>query len=239
MKIFKILLIIIFSTFLFSCDPTPEFVLDMSEYNLEDRLSIPDNDTYLWKYSTDSTYRIFDSSNVEYLMYQEMQDSLHTDFQYLTSHRGKKTKFYVFHCTASKEGVNLTAEWFTNFFLSPKPKGRGWSRVGYTELLTLNGEWKQLRANNYDGYTSYEEMTYGVKGINSESMHFAYVGGVDRKLNPKNTLTKEQIQGIKYKILQIKCFDPEATIIFGHRDVKGVSKACPSFDVRSLFKDIL
>ena len=217
-------------------------IIDENEYILEDRIDVPET-LPQYNYQTDTL-------NWENLMYYEMmgvtkQDGLFYNTKIKTPIQiEKKTKYYVFHCTATPRGRNLQPNWFLNFFLSPKPKGRGWSRPGYTEILTLDGIWHQIYKNNYDGFTAYDEMTYGVRGINSISMHFAYVGGTDRSLKSENTLTSAQKRAIRDKILHIRCFDPFAEIIFGHRDAineitKGSHKDCPSFNFREEFKDIL
>lgn len=240
---FLILLILSFFLF-FSCEHEVEKVIDYSEYSLEDRITIPKQDTISVDSFGNKSYHFSerDTLNPEYLLYLEMQafssDSEYNSMSWYSpklENKGRRTKYYVFHCTASKEGLDLDLEWFLDFF----KYDRKWSRPGYTELLTLDGVWHEMYPNNYDGYTSYQEMTYGVKGINSQSMHFAYVGGVDKRLKPKDTTNNAQVAAIAAKIKEIYCFDPNAEIIFGHRDHTGVTKACPSFDLRNKFKDIL
>jgi len=179
-------------------------IIDENEYILEDRIDVPET-LPQYNYQTDTL-------NWENLMYYEMmgvtkQDGLFYNTKIKTPIQiEKKTKYYVFHCTATPRG--------------------------------------QIYKNNYDGFTAYDEMTYGVKGINSISMHFAYVGGTDKNLKSENTLTPAQKIAIRDKILHIRCFDPFAEIIFGHRDAineitKGSHKDCPSFNFREEFKDIL
>lgn len=143
---------------------------------------------------------------------------------------GYRTKYYNIHCTASKQGVDLDGEWFKRFFREE----RGWKKCGYNAIIRLDGTIDTLHAWDYDGFTTLDELTNGVKGKNRHSLNFAYVGGVDENLKPKDTRTTEQIFAIAILIHNIKMYDPEAQIM-GHRDHDGVKKACPSFDVRKTY----
>lgn len=233
---FKGLLYVFVAMCILSCGPSDSSeLIDLSEYDMPSRISVPNGSSSY--YVGQDSLALFDSSSVEFSLYAEMNSDSALEKSYFSRPLDivKKTRYYVFHCTASAEGVDLGVDWFLSFFKNDM----GWSRPGYSMLLTLDGVWREMYPNNWDGYTSFQEMTYGVRGINSESMHFAYVGGVDKDLNPKNTLDEKMRQAMRYMILYIKHVDPDAEIIFGHRDAPGVSKACPSFDLRKEFEDVL
>jgi len=114
-----------------------------------------------------------------------------------------------------------------------KLKGRGWDRPGYSDLIRLDGELVNIQPFNTDGYVDYNEMTWGVAGENSHARHVVYAGGVDEKLNPKDTRTEAQIKSLlvylKYMVLR----HPHIQI-GGHNQF--ANKACPSFDVPSFLK---
>jgi N-acetylmuramoyl-L-alanine amidase len=147
--------------------------------------------------------------------------------------RGNKTRYYNFHCTASKEGIDLDGAWFLRFFRND----RGWKNPGYNGIILLDGTLEKLHPYNMDGYTTRDEISNGVKGRNSVSLNFAYVGGVDKFLRSKDTRTPAQIKTMTKLAYQLRCSDSEA-IFMGHRDHMGVSKACPSFDVNEEYPEI-
>ena len=154
--------------------------------------------------------------------------------------RGKKTRYINIHCTASKEGVDLSAKWFLDFF----KYDRGWSRPGYNVLILLDGSVEILVPFDYDGYTIPSEWSNGVYGANSVSINLAYVGGVDSRLRAKDTRTEAQKRAMDNLLQTLHCNMPDL-IITGHRDHSkdkngdGIVsesewiKSCPSFDVEA------
>ena len=139
---------------------------------------------------------------------------------------GKKTKYINIHCTASKEGVNLKASWFLKFF----KEERKWSKPGYNFIIELDGNIEETVPVNFDGYTTWSEVSYGVAGKNSVSINIAYVGGVDKNLKAKDTRTIQQKAALKKLVQNLLCNMPDV-IVFGHRDHPRVYKDCPSFEV--------
>jgi hypothetical protein len=148
---------------------------------------------------------------------------------------GQTIKYLVVHCTATPEGREVTKADIERWHLSPKPSGRGWSRVGYTDLIQLGGELVNLSPFNQDNIIQNHEMTWGAKGINGVSRHVVYAGGCDKNMNPKDTRTisqKEALEAyVKYMILR----HPHIKVA-GHYQF--AAKACPSFDVPNWLKSI-
>lgn len=152
----------------------------------------------------------------------------------------KPIRYLVIHCTATPEGRSVTAETVRNWHLNPPPKGRGWSRVGYSDLILLDGTRHRFVKHDGDRWIDPEEITNGVKGINSESRHVCYVGGLtsDGK-TPKDTLNEKQNATLSSIIAEVLGYAPEI-LIAGHNQFS--NKACPSFFVpdylrnRSLIK---
>ena len=57
-------------------------------------------------------------------------------------------KNLVIHCSATPEGRNVTKEDIIKWHTAPKPEGRGWSRVGYSDMIALNGNLINLLPRN-------------------------------------------------------------------------------------------
>lgn len=97
-----------------------------------------------------------------------------------------------------------------------------WKSPGYHFIIKSNGEVMNLQP--------IEKISNGVKGYNSNSIHISYIGGIDKKGNPKDTRTGEQIAAQIKLLEEMKAKFPAARVL-GHKDFPGVAKACPSFDV--------
>ena len=137
----------------------------------------------------------------------------------------------IIHCSATYEGVDIRPETIREWHMGEN--GRGWTRVGYSDIITLDGALHNMHfakgSNPYDDKIDNAEMTWGVRGMNQYAKHVCYIGGMQRNpKKPKNTLTSEQKETltiyIKHEILR----QPNI-LIAGHNQFS--NKACPSFDV--------
>jgi N-acetylmuramoyl-L-alanine amidase len=117
--------------------------------------------------------------------------------------------------------------------------GRGWSRVGYADMILLDGSLVNLVPYDNDAYVEPWEITNGASGINGLARHIVYAGGKDKtdlslKTN-KDTRTPAQTETLKNWV-----FD----IIAKHPTIKGAGhnqfakKACPSFSVPQWLRSI-
>lgn len=149
---------------------------------------------------------------------------------------GKPLKYLVIHCTATPEGREVSAADIRAWHTAPKPKGRGWIQVGYTDLIHLDGAVERLVDNNEDTNVDPWEITNGTTGYNSVSRHIVYVGGCDRQMRPKDTRTDAQRQAMKDYVLDFHRRFPSVRII-GHHELNA-GKACPSFDVQEWLGEI-
>jgi len=136
-------------------------------------------------------------------------------------------KFLIIHCTATPEGRSVTAETVRNWHTKPKPVGRGWSRVGYSDLILLDGSRHRFVRHNGDKWIDPNEVTNGVAGMNSVSRHVCYVGGLtpDGK-KAKKTLTESQSGILSSIIAEVLTYNP-GVLIAGHNQF--ANKDCPSF----------
>jgi len=88
----------------------------------------------------------------------------------------------VIHCTDTPAGRNITDKDIIRWHTSPAEKGgRGWSRVGYSDIVYLDGSLVNMTPFNQDNKVDNAEMTWGVRGINARSRHVVYVGGRKRR----------------------------------------------------------
>lgn len=150
----------------------------------------------------------------------------------------KELQYLVIHCTATPEGREVTADEIRVWHTAPKPKGRGWRQVGYTDLFHLDGRRERLVENNGDAYVDSWEITNGAAGYNSVSRHIVYAGGLTPDgTRPKDTRTSAQTEALKSYVIAFHELHPGVKIV-GHRDLPGVNKACPSFEVGAWLKSI-
>jgi N-acetylmuramoyl-L-alanine amidase len=74
----------------------------------------------------------------------------------------RKIDYIVIHCTATQP--NTKKESILNYWKNTLK----WKSVGYHRLIDANGIIHEL--------AKYEQTTNGVKGYNSNSIHFSYIG---------------------------------------------------------------
>ena len=134
----------------------------------------------------------------------------------------RKINYIAIHCTATQP--NATKQSILNYWKNTLK----WRSVGYHRLIDANGVIHEL--------ANYEQVTNGVKGYNSNSIHFSYIGGIDERGKAKDTRTLKQKESLLYLIKQAKKLYPNA-IVQGHRDF-GANKACPSFDAKNEYKNL-
>ena len=139
--------------------------------------------------------------------------------------QSKRTiKEIIVHCTATPEGRIETVESVRNMH-----KARGFSDIGYHYLIGLNGErWEGRNVNLIGAHC---------EGHNSNSIGVCYVGGVDKKMQAKDTRTEKQKDALVALLKDLRKLYPKAKI-YGHRDFDKKGKACPSFDATKEYKNI-
>ena len=139
----------------------------------------------------------------------------------------KPFEYLIIHCTATPEGRSITPQTVKNWHTLPKPVGRGWDRVGYSDLILIDGTRYQFVKHNMDKWIDPEEITNGVAGLNSISRHVCYVGGLSQdKTEGKDTLTDDQSRTLSAIIAEVLSYNPDVKIA-GHNQFS--NKMCPSF----------
>lgn len=150
-----------------------------------------------------------------------------------------KMKYLVIHCTATPEGREVSQSDIRHWHTDPVSKGgRGWKQVGYTDLIHLDGTVERLVQNNEDAEVDPWEVTNGAAGYNSVSRHIVYAGGLAKDgKTAKDTRTLEQKRALVKYVRDFHERFPQIRIV-GHRELPGVKKACPSFDVQQWLQAI-
>jgi len=124
--------------------------------------------------------------------------------------------------------------------------GRGWSQVGYSDLIQRQGKTLNLVSWNMDNVIDSAEVTNGAAGYNSVSRHVCLAGGwsVDGKskdgkidgvyVEASKLYTVQQLDSLKQYIRIQKNICPDV-IVVGHNSLS--TKTCPNFNVAKFLKD--
>ncbi len=146
----------------------------------------------------------------------------------------------IIHCLATPEGKHFTKDDVIRWHTAPKIQGgRAWKKPGYGDMIYLDGQLVNLVPFDTDDFIDLWEISNGVEGMNGNSRHIAYVGGMDKEnKKAKDTRTHEQTMSLetylKYMILR----HPDIQIA-GHNEVPNAKgKACPSFSVSEWCRSI-
>jgi N-acetylmuramoyl-L-alanine amidase len=144
-----------------------------------------------------------------------------------------KLDYLIIHCTATPEGRKVTKEDIEQWHLIE----RGWSKVGYRDVIHLDGTLENLIDYNQDNEIDPWEMSNGAYGFNSKSAHVVYVGGTEKDdiYKSKDTRTYEQHKSLQIYVLFMILKHPNIKVI-GHNEVS--FKSCPSFDVGEWLRSI-
>lgn len=104
-----------------------------------------------------------------------------------------------------------------------------WSDVGYHYVIRRSGEVETGRPVDRPGAH--------VKGANHDSIGIAWVGGMAEGSNQaEDNRTADQTVALFNLIQDLQERFPGAAVL-GHRDIKGVTKECPCFDVREWYTE--
>ncbi len=143
----------------------------------------------------------------------------------------------VVHCTATPEGREVSRRELDSWHKAAKfepyvaPSGDR-TYAGYHLLVHLDGRFERLRPDSHRGQHEPRE------NMNNRAVALCYVGGLDADgKSPKDTRTPAQKKRLLTLLRTLRARYPDARII-GHRDIKGVAKACPSFDARKEYESI-
>lgn len=139
-----------------------------------------------------------------------------------------RVDFIAIHCSATPADAkheNIDAATIRQWH-----RAKGWRDIGYHYVIKRDGAVQKGRADDVPG--AHEPR------INARSLAICLVGGspplgsaASKQGLGENNYTPAQWVSLNTLVHELKVKHPNAEVL-GHRDVPGVRKACPSFDVR-------
>lgn len=127
-------------------------------------------------------------------------------------------QYLIVHCSATPPSIYVDASVITSWH-----RQRGFAKGGYHKIIRRDGVVENGRALN--------EVGAHAVGFNSKSVGICLAGGVTIKNVPVDNFTVKQKNSLVVVLKELKALFKNARVL-GHRDIPGVKKACPSFDVR-------
>lgn len=134
--------------------------------------------------------------------------------------RRPSTDTIVVHCSASPPNPKTTWRDIDRWH-----RQRGFLMIGYHYVIRTDGE-VETTPRHIDSIGAH------AAGHNTRSVGICMVGGVDKDMQPADNFAPVQKASLSCLLAELLQAYPGANIV-GHRDLPGVKKACPSFDVRA------
>lgn len=131
----------------------------------------------------------------------------------------------IVHCSATPQDIDIGADEIRQWH-----KAKGWSDIGYHYVIRRDGALEEGRPVELVGAHA--------KGHNTGTIGICLVGGTDAENKDKaeaNYTISQYIAVYNLILHLIGKYGLEITDVKGHRDLPGVAKACPCFDVQGLF----
>ena len=143
-----------------------------------------------------------------------MSNAILTSSQYQNYRR---IDLVVIHCSATRCTRSYTVD-----DCRRDHRNRGFADIGYHYYITRDGV-------VHAGRPLYTEGAHA-QGYNRYSIGICYEGGLDIRGRPADTRTPQQKDTLHRLLQRLKEDCPQARVV-GHRDLPGVRKACPCFEV--------
>ena len=125
----------------------------------------------------------------------------------------------VIHCSATRATRSYTVD-----DCRRDHRARDYADIGYHFYITRDGVVHRGRPLHTEGAHA--------RGFNHHSIGICYEGGLDAEGRPADTRTLQQKNTLHRLLLRLKKDYPNVRIV-GHRDLPGVTKDCPCFEVLS------
>ena len=133
----------------------------------------------------------------------------------------RKIKKIIVHCSATPESMDVGTEEIRRWH-----KERGWNDIGYHDVIRRDGTLEKGRDISIAGAHA--------KGHNFSSIGVCLIGGVDGNGKGEDNFAIIQKQNLRVYLDFMALRFPNAEIL-GHRDIEGVKKECPCFNVREWY----
>lgn len=135
------------------------------------------------------------------------------------------TTTIIIHCSATRSEANVRAHHIRQWHVE-----KGWADIGYHFVICRDGAIERGRDQDAVGAHA--------KGANDYSIGICMVGGLDLRGAPSDDYTPAQWASLKTLVLGLMAEYPGIESVIGHRDVPGVKKDCPCFDVADWLKRV-
>ena len=145
-----------------------------------------------------------------------MSNAILTSCQY---QEYRRIDLIVIHCSATRATQRYTVD-----DCRRDHRARGFADIGYHYYITQDGV-------VHRGRQLYQVGAHAT-GYNRHSIGICYEGGLDIRGQPADTRTLAQKETLQRLLERLKEDYPEARVV-GHRDLPGVKKACPCFEVKT------
>ena len=129
----------------------------------------------------------------------------------------RRIDLIVIHCSATRATQRYTVD-----DCRRDHRARGFADIGYHYYITRDGV-------VHAGRPLYQVGAHAT-GYNAHSIGICYEGGLDIRGRPCDTRTPEQKETL-HKLLQRLKEDYQEARVVGYRDLPGVQKDCPCYDV--------
>jgi N-acetylmuramoyl-L-alanine amidase len=141
----------------------------------------------------------------------------------------REIKKIILHCSATQEGRDYTAQEIREWHMR---EPRSWSDIGYHFVIRNdgNGTIERGRPVERQGAHTLKE--------NFSSIGIVYVGGVDKDLKAKDTMTICQEESFLKLVESLRLVFGESLPVYGHNDFTD-KKECPSFKVSEKFPKLV
>lgn len=139
----------------------------------------------------------------------------------------RKLQLLVIHCTDTPANREVTKAVIEQWHINE----RGWSRVGYSDLIQLDGSIVNLIEFDQDDTVDPWEISNGARGFNAISRHVVYAGG----RHGVDTRTQAQKYALEVYVKYMLLRYPNLQVC-GHNQLS--KKYCPSFNVRKWLREI-
>ena len=141
-------------------------------------------------------------------------------------------KYLVIHCSDTPPDYTVDKGVLEKWHIV----GRGWDRLGYSDLLHRNGDIENLTPYDNDHIVQSHEVTWGVAGINAVSRHVCLEGGWSDTNKSgvylfEEIFTDAQFTSLIGYVKQFLKHQPQAKVS-GHNIFS--EKTCPNFNVSGL-----
>lgn len=148
-----------------------------------------------------------------------------------------KIKRIVVHCTGDPTDAVRNREYYRHLFFDLY----NWKHWGYHVIVYQDGTWEILQPlppyTTKGGFITDATMANGVRGYNRDSLHIAYVGGLNQKsYRPADTRSRAQRATLLHFISLWKSQYGISEVV-GHCQLVNNQKACPCFDARKEYEN--